>query len=214
MEKHNIRVGLVVIGDRSGSMYVNGRIVEARTGINRFVEDQKKEPGEVMLTVVVFDDQMETVIEDKPLGEFQPLTEENYFPRGMTRLLDAIGLTVTQQGERFEQMPADRRPEKVIVAVYTDGIENASVKYTSKRIAEILKHQREKYSWEFLFVGTDEKTVKQAQKQWGFTMSAQTLDTGKGTMDAYAATSKMISSLRSGIQLNEDALQSEINAMK
>jgi hypothetical protein len=152
---------IAVILDRSGSM----EQIRAATidGFNEFLGQQKAAPGTADLHLVQFDDQYEPLY-DKPLSECQPLTTETFVPRGATALMDALGRTIVTLGSKFEKLPEAARPSKVIVAIMTDGLENASQEYTAGRIREMISHQREKYNWEFVFLGAGQDAVLEGAK--------------------------------------------------
>lgn len=152
---------IAVILDRSGSMQDCQK--QTIDNFNEFVNQQKAQPGEARLRLIQFDDQYEFWY-DKRIQDVEPLTEKTFVPRGMTALNDAIGRTCEELGRTLEFTREHDRPGKVIVVVLTDGCENNSQNYTKWRVAEIVKHQREKYSWAFIFMGADEHAVLQAQQ--------------------------------------------------
>lgn len=137
--------------DRSGSM--EAMKVEAIGSFNHFIEVQKKEPGDVRFTLVLFDHEYEKLFDHMVLSEVPPLTDQTYEPRGNTALLDAMGRTIDEIGQRLAATPENQRPSKVIVACLTDGFENASKHYDNTKIAQMIDHQRSVYSWEFVFLG-------------------------------------------------------------
>jgi hypothetical protein len=157
--KHDL-TQIAVILDRSGSM----TSCEKQTidNFNEFVNQQKAQPGEARLRLVQFDDKYEFLY-DKRLQDVEHLTDKTFVPRGMTALNDAIGRTCEELGRTLASMPDHERPGKVIVVILTDGCENNSTNYTKWRVAEIVKHQRDKYNWAFIFMGADEHAVLQAQ---------------------------------------------------
>lgn len=140
----------VFISDRSGSM--GSCREEAQNAINRMIEDQKGGNGECRLTLVEFDDVYDVVhdgvkVDDVPAYELQP--------RGMTALLDAVGKAMTTVGARLAKTPEEERPMLVTVVISTDGIENASKEYSHAQIAAMIKEQKEKYNWKFVFLGVE-----------------------------------------------------------
>lgn len=152
---------IAIVLDRSGSMQsVKAEVIG---GFNKLLVENQKAPGECLMTLVQFDDSIETMHEAKPISDVPPLTEETYVPRAFTRLFDAMGLTIDQVGGQLAAMEDDERPEKVLVIVLTDGRENASKEYTGDRVREMIKHQRDKYQWEFAFHGCDEQALAQAR---------------------------------------------------
>jgi Mg-chelatase subunit ChlD len=150
---------IAVILDRSGSMHSVREATVA--GFNEFVRDQKKTPGEVKLKLVQFDDQYEEVF-DQNLHEVPELTQATFVPRGWTALLDAQGRTIVALGAELAAQAEDQRPSKVIVMTLTDGEENRSKEYNLSQIAAMIKEQREKYGWEFVFLGANQDAVKVA----------------------------------------------------
>lgn len=151
---------IVFILDRSGSMM--SLAYDTIGGFNSFVEKQKAEPGEARLTTILFDDQYEVLHNGINLKEVQPMTRDQYWARGMTAMYDAIGKTINDVGARLSATPEDERPGKVIFVITTDGMENASREYTQAKIKEMIQHQTEKYSWDFIFLGANIDSVQQA----------------------------------------------------
>ncbi len=148
---------IVCILDRSGSM---GTLVdEVIGGFNAFIEDQKKLPGEAKVTLAIFDDHYDLVHNGVPLQDMPELTKDVYHARGMTALRDAVGKTIDDVGKRLNTTPEDDRPERVLVVITTDGYENASRSYSQEKIQAMIKHQKDKYKWEFLFMAAGEDDV-------------------------------------------------------
>jgi uncharacterized protein YegL len=137
--------------DRSGSIATC--LSECIGGINAFIEGQKKEPGEARFTSVLFDTEFITYTDGMPIKDVVPFDKLSYVPRGMTALLDAVGHTIEMIGKRLDRTAEHEKPGKVLVAVLTDGLENCSKKFSYSQIREMIKHQREVYSWAFLFLG-------------------------------------------------------------
>lgn len=171
---------IVCVLDKSGSM---GSVREdARSGLNAFVKDQL-EVRDANLTVVWFDHEWRVGYEGK-LSAFQSL--DVYPIGGMTALLDAVGKTIAHVGRRFSH----EHPEKVILAVLTDGHENSSKEYTTQTVADLIKEHREKYGWGVVFLGADQDAWDAAQHmgfEKGTTVSYDSADTRKGFSD-YSAT--------------------------
>lgn len=151
-------IGIVL--DASSSM---GSVREATiAGFNAFLEEQKKAPGEAILSVAQFADQYHSIINAAPLERCEPLTEQTYKPYGNTALYDAIGLMIDSMGRKLAAMPESQRPARVLVMIQTDGEENASTRYTSLQIRNMIDHQRTKYNWNFLFIGASEESIASA----------------------------------------------------
>jgi uncharacterized protein YegL len=165
----------VFILDRSGSMSVIKSDTEG--GFNTFIEEQKKVAGEVKVSLYQFDTQYESVYERVPLKEVRPLV---LTPRGSTALHDAIGRTIDAVGARLASTPEADRPAKIVIVTLTDGEENASREYTATQIAEKVKHQTDKYSWEFVFIGSNQDAV----------VTAGNLGIAKGNTITFANNSK------------------------
>jgi uncharacterized protein YegL len=144
---------LVAILDRSGSMA--NLADDTIGGFNKFIEDQKKVPGEALLTTVLFDDHYEFLHDGVSIQDVKPITGKEYFARGMTALLDAVGRTINRVGEKLSKMDEADRPGKVMVLIITDGYENSSHEFTREQIKEMVERQRNTYKWEFLFFGAN-----------------------------------------------------------
>ncbi len=132
---------IAYILDRSGSM--QSMVEPAIAGFNRFLDDQRKAPGHARLTLVLFDDQYEVPCQSLPIEEVTELDTTTYVPRGTTALLDAIGRTIEELGQRLAATPEPERPGQVIVAIFTDGLENASLQFDHHKIARMIAHQRD-----------------------------------------------------------------------
>lgn len=186
---------IVVIMDKSGSM--SSTRMDAMGGFNTFLEEQKKGEGEAKLTLVLFDTDYNRLYDNLSISEAQPLTETTYVPGGQTALLDAIGRTIDKMGERLGQIPEDKRPEKIIVVIITDGEENSSVEYKKPQINEKIKTQLETYKWEFIFLGANQNAIKE-----GGSLGIQVdniMNYNEGNINlAYSAVSRSVTSSRAG----------------
>jgi uncharacterized protein YegL len=136
-------------------------------GFNAFLEEHKSADGEAWITVVQFDNRYELNYNLAKIEDVQPLCGDTYIPRGSTALLDAIGKTIVDVGSQLKGMPEETRPSKVLVTVFTDGAENASQEFTQRAIKDMIKHQEEKYAWDFAFLGADQGAILMA-KDIGF----------------------------------------------
>ena len=152
---------IVVVLDKSGSMAATKDDVIG--GFNRFLEDQKRLPGECALTMVMFDQGYE-LKPACPVRDVQPLSDKTYVPGGMTALLDAVGKAVTETGRRLAELEESQRPDKVLVVVITDGEENSSREHTVQAVRNMVEHQQGKYSWKFMFLGADIDSFAEAGK--------------------------------------------------
>jgi hypothetical protein len=144
---------IILILDESGSMESCKR--DTIGAVNQFISTQKKIKGEARLTLVKFSDYYKVVNDAIDLSQAEELNESNYIPSFSTALLDAVGKTIDNTGRRLASTPEEMRPEKVIFAIITDGYENASKEFTQKQIFDMVSHQKEMYSWEFIFLGAD-----------------------------------------------------------
>ncbi len=187
---------LVFILDRSGSM--TSMVDEAIGGFNSFLEEQKKLPGEAKLTVVLFDHEYTLLCNGQDIKCVEPLTSKTYVARGTTALLDAVGRTIDDVGKRLAATPEDQRPGKVLVAILTDGQENASRDYKKHKIKEMIGHQTGKYSWQFLFLAANQDAFAEAAQLGISLQNTSGYDYSKiGTMDAFQAVSYNTSAYRS-----------------
>ena len=142
---------VVFILDRSGSM--SGLEADTIGGFNSMISKQKKEDGEAVISTVLFDDQQEVVYDRQPVKMVEPMTDRQYYVRGCTALLDAIGGAIHHIGNVHKYAREEDRPEKTMFIITTDGMENASRFYTYDRVKYMVERQKEKYGWEFLFLG-------------------------------------------------------------
>ena len=147
--KNNI-TELVFILDRSGSM--SGLESDTIGGFNAMIDKQKKEDGTAYVTTVLFDTRFDRIHDRLPLEEVPVLTEKDYVPGGCTALLDAIGDTVRHIAGIHKYAREEDRPEKTIFIITTDGLENASRRYSLEQVKQLIEHEQEKYGWEFLFL--------------------------------------------------------------
>lgn len=151
---------LVFILDRSGSM--QGLERDTIGGFNAMLEKQKKEPGEALVSTVLFDDCTEVLHDRVKLGEVRPITEREYFVRGCTALLDAVGGAIRHIGNIHKYARPEDVPEHTLFVITTDGMENASRRYSAEKVREMIRHQKERYGWEFLFLGANIDAVETA----------------------------------------------------
>lgn len=151
---------LVFILDRSGSM--SGLEKDTIGGYNSMLEKQRKVDGECVITTVLFDNHYELLHDRIDIRAVQPMTEKEYFVGGSTALLDAIGKTIHKIGTVQKNTTEDYRAEKVMFVIITDGEENASRHYSSMQIREMIQRQKERYGWEFIFLGANIDAVETA----------------------------------------------------
>lgn len=153
---------LVFILDRSGSMA--GLESDTIGGYNAFLQKQKKQDGECRITTVLFDNQIELLHDRIDLPAVRPLTEQDYQVGGCTALNDAIGLTVSRIGDVQKRTAEEYRAGKVLFVIITDGLENASRRYSTAQVRAMIRRQKEKYHWEFVFLGANMDAAEQAEE--------------------------------------------------
>lgn len=151
---------LVFILDRSGSM--SGLESDTIGGFNSMIAKQQKEEGEAIVSTVLFDDQCDVIHDRVPIGDVKKLTEDDYYVRGCTALLDAVGGAIHHIGNVHKYAREEDRPAKTLFVITTDGLENASKNYTFKDVKKMISRQQEKYNWEFLFLGANIDAIEVA----------------------------------------------------
>lgn len=151
---------MVFILDRSGSMFSLAN--DTIGGFNSMIENQKTKEGEAFVTTVLFDDQYELLHDHINIKEISSINHDEYFARGTTALFDAVGKTINTVGARLSSTPEEERPEKVIVVIVTDGLENASKEFTRETVKNMIEHQQNIYSWTFIFLGANMDAVQEA----------------------------------------------------
>ena len=153
---------IVFILDRSGSMA--GLEDDTIGGFNAMIEKQKQEAGEALVSTVLFDNEQEVIHDRVDIQRIQPMTRNEYYVRGCTALLDAIGGAIHHIGNVHKYAREEDRPEKTLFVITTDGMENASRKYSYERLKEMIQRQQEKYGWEFLFLGANIDAAREAAR--------------------------------------------------
>ena len=151
---------LVFILDRSGSMA--GLESDTIGGFNALIEKQKKEDGDAYVSVVLFDHESEVIYDRVDLKKIEPMTDRQYFVRGCTALLDAIGGAVKHISNVHRYAREEDRPGKTLFVITTDGLENASRRYGADEVRRMVKRQQEEFGWEFLFLGANIDAVSTA----------------------------------------------------
>lgn len=196
---------IVFILDRSGSM--GGLERDTIGGYNSMLERQKKEEGEAVLSTVLFDDKIEVLHDRKDLYDVKPITNSDYYVRGCTALLDAVGGTIHHIGNVHKNMPADQRPEKTLFIITTDGMENASKEYTYSKVKKLVEEKKKKYHWEFVFLGANIDAVEVAGRFGVAKNRAVRYECdGAGTELNFKVMSKMVScakKARSAMEMEE-----------
>ena len=151
---------IVFILDRSGSM--SGLEADTIGGYNSLLEKQKREEGEAIVSTVLFDNRQEVLHDRVDLKNMKPITEKEYYVRGCTALLDAVGGAIHHIGNVHKYAREEDRPEKTLFIITTDGMENSSRRYTFEKVKQMVERQKEKYGWEFLFLGANIDAIEVA----------------------------------------------------
>lgn len=157
--KNNV-TELVFILDRSGSM--EGLEKDTIGGFNSMIEKQKKQEGECFVSTIIFDSVSEVIHDRVKLEKIKPLTEKEYYVRGSTALIDAIGEAVDHISNIHKYSRPEDVPESTMFVITTDGYENSSRKYTSDKVKKMVERKKQKYGWEFLFIGANIDSVETA----------------------------------------------------
>lgn len=153
---------VVFILDRSGSM--SGLESDTIGGFNSMINKQRKEEGEAYISTVLFDDQAEVLYDRVPVKKVEPMTDRQYFVRGCTALLDAIGGAIHHISNVHKYAREEDRPEKTLFIITTDGMENASRIYNYEKVRRMVEKAQKQYGWEFLFLGANMDAIKQARR--------------------------------------------------
>ena len=153
---------LVFILDRSGSM--GGLESDTIGGFNSMLAKQQAEPGECRITTVLFDNEYEVLHDRIDIKAVSAITEREYFVRGQTALLDAVGRTINKIGSVQKNTAEDYRAEKIMFVITTDGMENASREFTYEKVKDLVENQKTKYGWEFVFLGANIDAVDVADR--------------------------------------------------
>ena len=152
---------LVFILDRSGSMA--GLEADTISGFNSMIAKQKKESGEAFVSTVLFDNESTVTHDRLPLSEVPPMTEKEYFTRGCTALLDVVDGAIHHIGNIHKYARPEDVPEKTLFVITTDGYENSSRRYDYEAVRRMIDHEKEKYGWEFLFLGANINAADDAE---------------------------------------------------
>lgn len=160
MKKANNITELVFILDRSGSM--GGLESDTIGGFNSLIEKQKRQDGKCYVSTVLFDNYSEVIHDRVELENIKPMTDKDYYVRGCTALIDAIGGAIRHIANIHKYARPEDVPEHTMFVIMTDGQENASHIYTSAKVKTMIEHEKEKYGWEFLFIGANIDAVETA----------------------------------------------------
>ena len=197
---------LVFILDRSGSM--SGLERDTIGGFNSMIEKQKKEEGGVVVSTVLFDNESVVIHDRLPLDKVPRMTEEEYFTRGCTALLDAVGSAIHHIGNVHKYARKEDVPTKTMFIITTDGYENASKQYDYDKVRKMIELQKEKYGWEFLFLGANIDAAAEA-KRFGISpdRAVDYLADAEGTALNYKVLNKAVCSVRRGENIEEDLFE-------
>ena len=186
---------VVFILDRSGSM--SGLEADTIGGFNSMIAKQKKEEGEAYISTVLFDDQTEVLYDRVPIQRVEPMNDNQYYVRGCTALLDALGGAIHHIGNVHKYARKEDRPEKTLFIITTDGMENASHKYSYDKVKKMVERQKKEYGWEFLFLGANIDAIEVAGR---FGIAANRAINykcdSKGTQLNYEVLSRTVSEFR------------------
>lgn len=154
-------IEVVFILDRSGSMA--GLELDTIGGFNSMLEKQRKEPGDAYVSTILFDDTSEVIHDRLPIHEVPKLTENEYYVRSCTALLDAVGGAISHIANIHKYARQEDIPERTLFIITTDGMENASHRYTYKMVRQMIQEQKEK-GWEFMFLGANIDAAQEAER--------------------------------------------------
>ena len=193
---------LVFILDRSGSMA--GLETDTIGGFNAMLAKQRKEPGEAFVSTVLFDNETEVIHDRAPLDQVEDLTQEQYYVRGCTALLDAVGGAIRHIGNVHRYARKEDVPEKALFIITTDGMENASHRYTYPQVRKMIR-EKQKHGWEFLFLGANIDAAAEAGRFGiGQDRAANYCCDAKGTALNYTVISEAITQFRASMPLAAD----------
>ena len=194
---------LVFILDKSGSMH--GLEADTIGGFNSLIEKQKKEDGKALVTTILFDDKTEVVHDRVDLEYIRNMTSEQYVTGGSTALLDAVGGAVSHIRKIHKYIRPEDVPAKTLFVITTDGMENASRRYTYDKVKKLIEHQKAKYGWEFIFLGAN---IDAAETAVSIGISkdraADYISDRVGTALNYSVISEITSAVRSGKGISAD----------
>lgn len=193
---------LVFILDRSGSM--SGLEKDTIGGFNSMIEKQRRQDGECYVSTVLFDNVSEVLHDRVKLSEVKPMTEDDYTVRGCTALIDAIGGAIHHIGNVHKYARPEDVPEHTLFVITTDGMENASRRYSSEQVKTMIKRQKDKYGWEFLFIGANIDAVETAAR-YGIDedRAVNYMPDHEGTQILYESVSAAVCNVRSNKKLNK-----------
>ncbi len=205
---------IAYILDRSGSMQPMQE--PAVAAFNDFIKSQLDVPGDARLTLIQFDDAYEVPVPAMLIKDVPQLTAATYTPRGSTALLDAIGRTIKETDRRISALPEGEKPGKVILAIFTDGMENASQEYTIKHIGDLIRLYRDQKGWEFLFLAANQDAIASGSAMhMNASLSANVSYNPKGIRTTGSAMSRKVRAMRmkSGGNMDTQAMEDDAKSM-
>lgn len=194
---------IVFILDRSGSMA--GLEDDTIGGFNAMIEKQKNEEGEAYVSTILFDNYIEVIHDRVDIRKVRPMTRRDYYVRGCTALLDAVGRTIRHIGNVHKYAREEDRPEKTLFVITTDGMENASREYSYERVRRMIEHEKEKYGWEFIFLGANIDAAREAAR-FGITedRAVNYHADSVGTAVIYEAVSEAVCNVRASRPMSDE----------
>ena len=194
---------IVFILDRSGSM--SGLEADTIGGFNSMIEKQKKQGGDALISTVLFDNASEVIHDRINVRDIKPMTDKDYTVRGCTALLDAIGGAIHHIGNIHKYARTEDVPEHTLFVITTDGMENASRRYDSETVKKMIEKQKERYGWEFLFLGANIDAVETARHFGiGADRAVNYHSDSRGTKLNYEVISEAICAVRCSSPLSQD----------
>jgi hypothetical protein len=212
MNPHLTEIAYIL--DRSGSMQPMQE--PAVAAFNDFIKSQLDVPGDARLALIQFDDAYEVHVSAKPIQDVPQLTAATYTPRGSTALLDAIGRTIKETDRRINALPEGDKPGKVILAIFTDGEENASQEYTIKHISDLIRLYRDQKGWEFLFLAANQDAIASGGAMcMEASLSANVSFSMKGIRSTGGAMARKVRAMRmkSGGNMDAQAMEDDAKSM-
>ena len=195
---------LVFILDRSGSMSVLEK--DTIGGFNSLIQKQRKEKGKCYVSCVLFDDVQEVIYDRVPLNEVKKMTQKQYYTRGCTALLDAMGGAIHHIGNVHKY--SKEEIGKTLFIIITDGLENSSKIYTYETIKQMVERQKEKYGWEFIFIGANMDVIQEANK-FGIDQAVRYACDEEGTALNYSVLSENIIKMRTTVGNAKESLPAD-----
>ena len=195
---------LVFILDRSGSM--SGLEKDTIGGFNSLIQKQRKEKGKCYVSCVLFDDVQEVIYDRVPVNEVKKMTQKQYYARGCTALLDAMGGAIHHIGNVHKY--SKEEIGKTLFIIITDGLENSSKRYTYVTIKQMVERQKEKYGWEFIFIGANMDVIQEANK-FGSDQAVRYACDEEGTALNYSVLSENIIKMRTTVGNAKESLPAD-----